>query len=170
MEDKSHSDVNNSNKKPALGNVDLTPQQKSENLNLFFEKYEKRFQFDQDPSSGEEILINATEPLGAELAKFARDNLGISVNTNSKISTLNAGILELEKSLETLHKSSKIGRKRGKSKKASEVKEPLHTRFDEEGSPVKFTDLAPEGGFERPTPANSKHSDARKPIPTGKEN
>jgi hypothetical protein len=110
------------------------------NLDIFFKDFEKDFKYIQDPENKSEMTIsNGTDKVGAEIAKFMREKLNITIRADSTKYKANEEINKLESALNTMKQSPRMGRTRGVKAK-SKTTDDLH--------------------FESRTPASSKKADA----------
>ena len=111
------------------------------NLDLFFTKYASTFKYIEDKENKSQLILspnNGKEKVGADMAKFMRDKLNISVVASSNLLKANTEINKLEEALKTMKQSPRMGKRN--SKKVSQDDNDLH--------------------FENRTPANSKNADA----------
>jgi hypothetical protein len=117
--------------------------ERKSNLITFFNDYADKFNYIEDKENkGKMIIANGTDKVGADMAKFMREKLKISILASSNLYKANTEILKLEEALQILEKESpKMGRKKAGGTKAS-TKDDINLHF------------------ENITPANSRKADA----------
>jgi len=109
------------------------------NLELFFKTFRSEFTYIADPENKAQMTIsNGSEKVGPDMAKFMRDKLNVSIQSNSNKYKANIEINKIEDALKVMKSSPRIGKRNSVGKSITDNE--LH--------------------FEQKTPASSKSSDA----------